>query len=51
MRDLSIDGLKALFTVLFSEKGSNERKAQEQAYVHFLDFLDECSGMFTMNAA
>lgn len=49
--NITRDGLKALFTVLFSEKGSNELKAQEQAYVHFLDFLDECSGMFTMNAA
>ena len=33
-------------TVLFAEKGSNLRKQQEQAYIHFIDFLDECSGKF-----
>ena len=38
------DGLKTLFNVLFVEKGSNLRREQEQAYVHFVDFLDECSG-------
>ena len=33
-------------TVLFAEKGTNLREQQEQVYIHFIDFLDECSGKF-----
>ena len=39
------DGLKDILLVQFADKGSNERRSQEQAYMHFLDFLDECSGI------
>lgn len=35
-----------MLTVLFAEKGTNLRKEQEQAFVHFVDFLDECSSEF-----
>ena len=37
---------RVCFSVKFAEKGSNQRKEQEQAYVHFVDFLDECAGKF-----
>ena len=39
------DNLKSLLKVLFVEKGCNQRANQEQAYIHFMDFLDECSGI------
>lgn len=29
---------------IFSEKGSLYRPAEEQAYVNYVDFLDECEG-------
>ena len=33
------DGLKDIRLVQFAEKGSNKRRSQERAYMHF---LDEC---------
>lgn len=38
------DDLKELFTILYSEEGSRERPGEEQAWMHFSDFLDECEG-------
>ena len=38
------DDLKRLVSVEFSEDGSNLRKREEQAWIHFLDFLDEGDG-------
>lgn len=39
-----LDDVKDLFKVLYSEDGSSERPLQEQAWIHFCDFLDECEG-------
>ena len=33
--------LRDLFTVLYAETGSNLREQQKQAFLHFVDFLDE----------
>ena len=38
------DTFKKLFNVVFAEKGSNIRPQQEEAYIHFVDFVDECAG-------
>ena len=38
------DDLKELFRITFSEEGSLLRPSEEQAWVHFGDFLDECEG-------
>ncbi len=29
---------------MYSEKGSTKRAQEEQTYVHFCDFLDQCEG-------
>ena len=29
---------------MYNEDGSSERPLQEQAWIHFCDFLDECEG-------
>jgi len=29
----------------YSEKGTMRRRLEEQAYIHFKDFLDECEGI------
>ena len=39
-----IEILKDLLTVEYSAAGSNQRAAEEQSWVHFGDFLDECEG-------
>ena len=41
---LNVDDLKALVETEFSEEGSNQRYAEEQAWINFVDFLDECEG-------
>jgi hypothetical protein len=41
--------MKTLFKVKFSEKGSNVRAMEEQTYVFFVDFMDECEGMHDYN--
>ncbi len=38
------DDLKELFKVSFSEEGCIAREKEEQAWIHFGDFLDECEG-------
>lgn len=38
-----------MFKVKFSDKGSNYRAKEEQAYVFFVDFMDECEGMYIMH--
>ncbi len=37
--------LKNLFSVKYSDKGSVYRPAEEQTYINYVDFLDECEGM------
>ena len=39
-----VESLKALFDVRFSEKGCIYRLPEEQTYIFFVDFLDECKG-------
>ena len=41
---LFTDKLKGIFKINFSEKGSNKRSFEEQAYIYFIDFIDECEG-------
>ena len=38
------DSFRSLFHVKFSEKGSNMRAKEEETYIYFVDFLDECQG-------
>ena len=40
----SLELLKGIFTVVYSPLGTNTKSAEEQAWVHFGDFLDECEG-------
>ena len=37
--------MKELIVIEYSEKGSSRRGSEEQAWVHFVDFLDECEGV------
>lgn len=39
-----LENIKSLFTVIYSDKGSMLRSAEEQAYLFFVDFLDACKG-------
>ena len=41
---LSTEMLKDLVTIKFSEEGSNRKLAETAAWIHFIDFLDECAG-------
>ena len=36
--------IKSLFSVIYSDRGSIFRDAEEQAYLFFVDFLDACKG-------
>ena len=37
------DSIRKLFSQIeYSEKGSNARKAEERAFMFFIDYLDEC---------
>lgn len=38
--------LKTLLTPQFSDHGSNKRSAEEAAYIHYIDFLDDCEGKY-----
>lgn len=49
MSTQSAEQMKSLFKVKFSEKGSNVRVKEEQTYVFFVDFIDECEGMHAYN--
>ena len=31
--------------IMYSEKGSKYRNAEEQTWINFVDFLDECEGI------
>ena len=44
-----IERMKSVFKVKFSDKGSNNRAKEEQAYVFFVDFMDECEGIICIN--
>ena len=37
-----IESLKKLFSIKYHEKGSMYRPAEEQTYINYVDFLDEC---------
>jgi hypothetical protein len=37
--------LKALFKAEYAEPGSMRRPAEEETYIYFCDFLDECEGI------
>lgn len=39
-----IELIKALFQVEYSTQGSYHRPKEEQTYIFFVDFLDECEG-------
>ena len=41
---LNVDIMKDMLYVVFAEKGSNIGRLQEQTFIHFTDFLDECYG-------
>ena len=41
---LYTETLKRAFVVKYSEKGSIYRPVEEQTYVNYVDFLDECEG-------
>lgn len=34
--------MKAMFTAVYSDMGTWKRQAEEQTYIYFSDFLDEC---------
>lgn len=40
-----IGTFKAMFAVEFSDNESMRRGSEEQTYIFFSDFLDECEGM------
>lgn len=44
---LHAERMKSLLKVKFSEKGSNVQAKEEQTYVLFVDFKDECKSMQT----
>ena len=46
---IPIDGIRKIFkTVRFSEEGSNAREKEQNSYMMFLDYLDECEkGMYS----
>ena len=33
-----------MFTINYADNGSIMRCSEEQTYIHFMDFLDECEG-------
>ena len=38
-----LDQIRQMFkTVKYSEQGSNARKAEEEVYKYFIDYLDDC---------
>ena len=41
---LNKDNFKSLLQTEFSEEGSNQHRVEEQAWINFVDFLDECEG-------
>jgi len=41
---VSTEMLKDLVEVNFSEEGSSRKAAEAAAWIHFIDFLDECAG-------
>ena len=44
--DVEIGMLKTLFHIEFGFEGSNDRAKEEQTWVYFGDFLDECDGNY-----
>ena len=46
---LNTERMKSVFKVKFSDKGSNIRAKEEQTYVLFVDFMDECEGIYVIS--
>ena len=44
----SADELKTLVEIEFSEEGSNLRRVEEQTWIHFVNFLDQCEGGYLL---
>lgn len=44
----NVDSFKQLFEIQFAHKQSSIRMLQEQSYIYFLDFLDNCIGEFSI---
>lgn len=38
------ESLRDLVTVQYSEKGTHSYELEQQAWIHFIDFLDDCAG-------
>ena len=38
----TIDGIRKLFKVRFSEEGSNAKIKEQNAYMMFIDYLEDC---------
>ena len=47
---MTIDNLKTIFKVKYADKGSLYRPVQEQTYINYIDFLDECEGTMYVHA-
>ena len=43
------ESFRELLIVQYSEKGSHTYKLEQQAWINFIDFLDDCSGVLIHN--
>jgi len=44
-----LESLKGLLSVDYEVVGAANRASEEQTWIHFADFLDECEGTFTLS--
>ena len=49
--DMSPDTFSSLFTIQWSETGSNSRAKEEMAVAYWLDLLEDIRGIFDINFA
>ena len=47
--DVTAEYLQESFIALYSDNGSNDRTLEEAIVMHWVDYLDECKGMFLKN--
>ena len=45
-----LESLKGLLSVDYEVVGTANRASEEQTWIHFVDFLDECEGTFTLSS-
>ncbi len=45
---ISVDHMKTLLNVKFSDRESSVYQSERNAYTHFVDFLDECAGIISI---